>query len=207
MSNLEKDLRDCLSMISNDWDMQNDFNDKKTNFIYSTKSLKECLHLINFHKVDKDYTLHRWYNYMTSVYCEYLFCEYGAIHEQDKCNHDVDIYINEIPFDVKLTIYPAKLSNRPYNLKTRKGKNQLIQWYYSNQSQQARKQLLNRIYIVCDGNTPYECLKMKSDFNILKKKIKQFMEYSIKNGFNKLSIKDDNKEYILYSDIIYITYE
>lgn len=71
---------------------------------------------------------------MTSITCGYLFCEFGAIHEKDIHNNDVDIYINGISFDVKLTVYPAKLSKRPSDLMTREGKNSMIQWYYAKQS-------------------------------------------------------------------------
>lgn len=204
--NLEADLKKCLSLINSEWQTQNNYMDKKTNFIYKCNSLDDCINEIQKTGVDKEYALHRWYNYMTSVACEYLFCDYGATHDNNTYNHDTDIYINEIPFDVKLTIYPAKLNNRPYNLNTRKGKNQMIEWYYANQSQQSRKQLLNRIYVVCDGNTPYECLKMKSDFKLLRAKISAFMKYSLVNGINQIEIIDNSTKYTLMSDIVYITY-
>ena len=203
---LEADLKKCLTLINSQWPMQNNYMDKKTNFIYKCASLDECLNEISKNGVDKEYALHRWYNYMTSIACEYLFCEYGAIHDEDVYNHNIDIYINDIPFDVKLTIYPAKLRNRPYNLNTRAGKNEMIKWYYENQSQQSRKQLLNRIYVVCDGNSPYECLKMKSDFNILREKISAFMKHSLTNGINTIEITDKSAKYSLMSDIVYISY-
>lgn len=204
---LEKDLKKCLSLISADWKMQNNYMDRRSNFIYRCNTLEECLRQIQITGVDKEYALHRWYNYMTSIACEYLFCEFGAVHEEDVYNHDVDIYINGVPFDVKLTIYPAKLSHRPYDLKTRSGKNEMIKWYYANQSQQARKQMLNRLYVVCDSKDAYECLIMKSDFTTLRQKISAFMSYSIKNGVNKINIIDDGITYSLQSDIIYISYE
>ena len=204
---LEKDLKKCLSLISADWKMQNNYMDRRSNFIYRCNTLEECLRQIQITGVDKEYALHRWYNYMTSIACEYLFCEFGAVHEEDVYNHDVDIYINGVPFDVKLTIYPAKLSYRPYDLKTRSGKNEMIKWYYANQSQQARKQMLNRLYVVCDSKDAYECLIMKSDFTTLRQKISAFMSYSIKNGVNKINIIDDGITYSLQSDIIYISYE
>lgn len=112
---LENDLKRAINIISPIWDMQNNHSDKNTNFIYSTKSLDDCLVEIEKRGVDKEYALHRWYNYHTSVCCEYIFCEFGAIHEKNKYNHDVDIYINNTQFDVKLTVYPAKLSNKRYN--------------------------------------------------------------------------------------------
>ena len=205
-NNLEKDLKDCLAIIGSDWKMQNNYMDKRTNFIYQCETLASCLEKIRFTGVDKHYALHRWYNYMTSIACEYLFCDYGAIHDEDIYNHDVDIYINGVPFDVKVTVYPAKLSNRPYNLKTRDGKNQMIRWYYANQSQQARKQMLNRLYVVCDGKDSYECLVMKSDFTILREKIKAFMDYSLVNGVNTIQISDNGRTYNLQSDIVYISY-
>jgi len=206
MMNLEEDLKKCLSMINLDWKMQDNYQDKKTNFIYSCKTLDECLTKINEFSADKEYALHRWYNYMTSIAAEYIFCDYGAIHEKDVYNHDVDIYINKVPFDVKLTIYPNQLNTRPYDLKTRLGKNQMIRWYYANQSQQSRKQMLNRIYIVCDDDLPIERLKMKSDFQLLKTKIKLFMEHSIKNGLNQITIEGNGTTFNLYSDLIYISY-
>ena len=205
-NDIEKDLIECLGLISADWKMQSNNRDKSTNFIYKAKTLAECLDLIKRNNANKDYALHRWYNYITSLKCEDLFCEYGAVHDTNIYNHNIDIYINNIPFDVKLTVYPAKLSNRPYNLNTRTGKNELIRWYYTNQSQESRKQLLNRLYVVCDGKDSYECLKLKSDFPLLRKKIEHFMSYCLKNGINSLDIVDNGKQYTVYSDIIYISY-
>ncbi len=205
MSNLENDLIKCLELIDADWNMQNNYQDKKTNFIYKCKTLDDCLYQINLNKVNEQYALHRWYNYMTSIVCENIFCEFGAIHEKDIYNHDVDIYIDGIPFDVKVTIYPAKLSNRPYDLKKREGKNSMIKWYYEHQSQQSRKQLLNRLYVVCDSSDPYECLKMKSNFSLLREKIGAFMKHSLTNGVNEITIIDNNQLFKLKSDIIYIT--
>lgn len=204
---LEQDLKKCLSLINAYWKMQNNYMDKRSNFIYKCETLEECLKQIQIAGVDKEYALHRWYNYMTSVACEYLFCEFGAVQDEDIYNHDVDIYINGIPFDVKLTIYPAKLSHRPYDLKTRTGKNEMIKWYYANQSQQARKQMLNRLYVVCDGKDAYECLIMKSDFTILREKISAFMNYCVNNGVNSIEIIDGTNKYSLKSDIIYISYK
>ncbi len=79
-NDIEADLRECLTYISADWKMQTNFRDKETRFIYDAESLADCLEKIEKYKVDKSYALHRWYNYMTSVRCEQIFCEYGAKH-------------------------------------------------------------------------------------------------------------------------------
>ena len=199
---LEKDLQNIMNIISADWDMQNNHYDEASNFIYKVSSLDECLNEIERTGVNREYALHRWYNYVTSIQCEDIFCEYGAVHEADKCNHDVDIYIDEFPFDVKLTVYPAMLSSRPYDLNTRTGKNDMIRWYYANQSQQNRKQLLNRLYVVCDGPTAHESMVMKSNFDLMRERISEYMSYVREHGFNELTIVDAGREYRLKSDII-----
>ena len=202
---LEKDLKETMDIISSNWKMQTNSLDKRTNFIYRINSLEECLLEIERTGVERDYALHRWYNYKTSVYCEYIFCDYGAVHEKDKLNHDVDIYIDGVPFDVKLTLYPAKLSSRPYDLRTRSGKNDMIRWYYANQSQESRKQMLNRLYVVCDAPTPYENMVMKSNFDLMRQRISAYMEYVKSEGFNELIIKDGGSSYKLKSDIIHLS--
>ncbi|MDE7163596.1 MAG: hypothetical protein K2O44_05920 [Clostridia bacterium] len=203
---LQNDLLNCLKLIDPNWKIQDNKSDKDTNFIYKCNTLKECLDTISKKGADKQYALHRWYNYMTSIECENLFCTYGAVHEQDKCNHDVDIYINNIPFDVKVTVYPAKLSNRSYDLKTRSGKDEMIRWFYANQSQGARKQMVNRLYVVCDGTDQAECLKMKSDFSVLEAEISAFMNDALNSGVNQIQITDEGNVHNLLSDIIYISY-
>ena len=91
MSNIEKDLQDTLKLISSDWEMQNNEKDKETGFIYKVKTLEDCLKEIDKRQVNKEYALHRWYNYMTSIQSEYIFCEFGAVHEKNIYSHDVDI--------------------------------------------------------------------------------------------------------------------
>lgn len=201
---LERDLQKTMNIISENWEIQNDYYDGVSNFIYKTDSLDECLMEIERTGINKEYALHRWYNYMTSISCEYIFCEYGAVHEKDKYNHDVDIYIDEVPFDVKLTVYPVKLSSRPYDLSTRSGKNDMIRWYYANQSQQSRKQLLNRLYVVCDAPTSYENMVMKSKFDLMRQRISAYMQYVKLYGLNEITITDYGKDYKLKSDIIHL---
>jgi hypothetical protein len=194
-----------MELISEKWGMQNDQRDSRTNFIYRMNSLDECLIEIERTGVDKTYALHRWYNYMTSVICENIFCEYGAVHESNVYNHDVDIYVDSVPYDVKLTVYPARLKRGMYDLDTRRGKDDIIRWYYANQSQQSRKQMVNRIYVVCDGPTPYECMVLKSNFDLMRVKIAAFMRDIRVNGLNEIDIIDSGKVFRLKSDIVRIT--
>lgn len=206
---LENDLKRCADMIvSLPWRVQNNKNDRETNFIYDTYSLDRCIQLAEEKKLDVGYVLHRWYNYHTSVYCEDIFCDYGAVHEENRRNHDVDIYIDGTPFDVKLTAYPkALIPRRPYDLTTRSGKNDMIKWFYDNQSKGSRHQWLSRLYVVCDTNNKSELLKMKCDFDLLREAIGNFMRSNDARDFNQVVLNDasdNNREYTPYSDIIYV---
>ena len=80
----------------------------------------------------------------------------------------------------------------------------MIAWLYKHQSQQQRKHLANRLFIVCDGINQYESLCLKSDFDQIRNKIQIYLQNVKENGFNKITIKDNGKEYIVNSDIIYI---
>lgn len=201
---LEQDLQKVASQLKSQWKRQDNVTDKATNFIYNATTLDQCLAEIKRTGVDENYALHRWYNFQTSIYCEEIFCDYGAVPDADRYNHDVDIYIDRIPFDVKLTVYPAKLASKPYDLTKRSGKNSMITWYYENQSQQNRKQLLNRLYVVCDGASPQETILLKSDFELIRTKIKSFMDNTKKEGVNTIVIKDGGKDFSLQCEIIYI---
>lgn len=201
---LENELKKALNYISADWKMQNNYQDYRSNFIYKVNTVDECIKLAQMNNIEIAYVLHRWYNFHTSTYCEKIFVEFGAKKEEDYRNKEIDIYINNEPFDVKVSVYPKALSNHPYDLTTREGKNEMIKWLYEHQSQQQRKHLKNRLFIVCDGKTQYDNLCLKSDFEQIRNKIKTFMINVNDQGFNELEIIDGQNVYKVKSDIIYI---
>ena len=202
----QEELKKALSLISLEWGRQNNRFDKRSNFIYRVETVDEGLQKAREMAIDENYVLQRWYNYQTSIYCEGLFVKYGAQKEKQLYNHDIDIYINEIPYDVKLTVYPAKLkrSGEILNLHNRDDKNTLIRWMYANQSQEGRKHLKNRMFIVCNGENTYQNLALKSDFDIIETRISGYFHFLENNEPNKLVIQDAGQEYEVYSDIISI---
>ena len=203
-TNIENELKKALDIIDENWSMQNNVNDYKSNFIYNTLTLNEVIKKAQENEIDVKYAVHRWYNFHTSITCEKIFTEYGAIKEQNIKHKKIDIYLKDTPFDVKLTVYPKKLSEHPYDLNTREGKSEMIKWMYANQSQEGRKHLANRLFIVCDGNSSYDNLCLKSDFAQIRDKIKKYVDYTNKNGFNEIIIEDQGETYKVCSDIIYI---
>jgi hypothetical protein len=203
---LEADLKRCLNLLSQVWTKQSDQLDKQTNFIYKADSLDSLQKMIKSQMVNEQYALHRWYNFKTSTYLQTIFCDFGAIQETNPYHHDIDIYILGNSFDIKLTVFPQKLSQNHFSINTRSGKNSLIRWYYANQSQESRKQILNRIYVVCDGKNQKENQILKSEFDIIRKKVKNFFMYANAHGINKIEITDLLKVKMVYSEIIRVSY-
>lgn len=177
---------------SNDWD-------HNTNFIYTTYSFKKLLQkTASLSQELKDYALNRWYNYWSAMAAEDIFAQ----HDNVKANKNiydklVDFTIDDIPFDHKTSIFPNGF-NKDITYAKRNEK-ELINWLYENQSQQGRKHLKNRLFIVLYDNNR-EHWKMKSEIMVMKEKIDRYMRLFDK-GKLKYFTFDDEK---ILSDIIWI---
>lgn len=155
----------------NDWD-------QKTTFIYKTITYdslkKECLKRFPTNQGLKHYALCRWYNYHTHDSILRMFLGYKRVIIEKKLKHrTIDIYIDEEPFDIKLSIYPKNLVNKRNTLTDR----EICRWLYKNQSVGRRKHLKNRLFIlVLDSKDPRESWKIKREFPLIRKEIKKFMQ-------------------------------
>lgn len=138
---------------------QNNHWDSLTNFVYQidefddlVKSVKKTFHnLSKKQKVDKteffNYAANRWYNFQSARAVEEIFCSLpGIIAAKNSRDRLVDFAINGINFDHKTSVFPREYG---YDLDhAQKNKRELIQWLYDNQSQQQRKHMKNRLFIV-----------------------------------------------------------
>ena len=198
---LEQALKKRWSYIYNWWRKQNNIWDKNTNFIYKIRTFSELLNKINNFDEDlKNYALNRWYNYWSAMWAEYIF----STHPNVKPNKDIydklkDFTIDEISFDHKTSVYP-KWFGQPYNY-WKENKEELIKWLYDNQSQQWRKHLKNRLFIVLYDPINQEHWKMKAEIKLLKDWIDLYMKWFNKNKLCKFNFW----EWTVYSDIIWIT--
>lgn len=159
---------------------QNDNFDKQTNFIYHTFPFEEVLKEIDKRfKSEKDYdlyfnyTINRWYNFWSAQAIESIFCSLPnvkpAMDSKDKL---VDFTIDGVSFDHKTSIFPK---NFPYKIdEAIKKTNELIKWLYKNQSQQQRKHLRNRLFVVLYSHNG-EHWKLKSEISWLKERIEKYM--------------------------------
>jgi len=189
----EQELKRALCLFNEQWQRQNDELDKLSEFVYEIDNLDFIIKICKVKNIDLNYALHRWYNFQCAQYHEFLFCKNGAVKENDKRHKTIDFYINKVPFDLKTSVYPKKFRQN-LNLNLRENKNELIRWLYQNQSSQGRQHFDNRLFLICQN------LDSKSNLESIELKIKAFLDYSQKNGFNKIEINNN----LIFSDIIWV---
>ncbi len=199
LSFLETELKKRLQYPYRWGRKQEDSWDYKTNFIYKTNTFKELLAKTStFNTNLKDYALNRWYNFWSAMAVESIFTKHpNIIANTNKYDKLIDFKIDTIPFDHKTSVYPFKYPN---NLSIAlNNKKDLIKWLYKNQSQESRKHLKNRLFIVLYDTQTKKHWKLKSEITELQKIIDTYI-----NSFNKKNlIALDFGEGTVLSDIIW----
>lgn len=184
LSEIENELKKRLIHPYNWGQKQNDNFDKQTNFIYHAFLFKDILKEINQRfKSEKEYDLYfnysinRWYNFWSAQAVENIFCSLPNVKPAlDSKDRLVDFTIQGEAFDHKTSIFPKGF---PYKIEEAiKKTDELIEWLYKNQSQQQRKHLKNRLFIVLYAHNG-EHWKLKSEISWLKERIEKYMV-----GFN-----------------------
>ena len=159
------------------WGMrQSDVCDAKTNFIYTTQTFSALEEKTkDFEQNLKNYAYNRWLNFWSAVGVEQIFCRHRGItpnlNYKDKL---VDFKIGSICFDHKTSVFPKTYpKDIAYALQH---KEELIYWLYENQSQQGRKHLKNRLFVVLyNSQNPSEHWKLKAELAFLKEKIDAYV--------------------------------
>lgn len=181
---IEKELKKRLTYPYKWGRKQNDEFDRLTNFVYQIISFEEVLKATESrfrkdraHQNIINYALNRWYNFWSAQAVEKIFCSLPnvkpALDEKDRL---VDFTIDNFTFDHKTSIFPK---NFPYTIEEAiKKTDELILWLYKHQSQQRRKHLKNRLFIVLYSSDG-EHWKLKAEISWLKERIEKYME-----GFN-----------------------
>ncbi len=177
---IEKELKKRLASPYKWGRKQNDDFDKLTNFVYRISLFEEVLKEIEIRfKKDKEhenianYALNRWYNFWSAQAVEKIFCSLPNVKPAlDSKDRLVDFSIDGVTFDHKTSVFPK---NFPHPISEAiKKTEELIKWLYKNQSQQQRKHLKNRLFIVlysADG----EHWKLKAEIFWLKERIEKYM--------------------------------
>ena len=200
LARVEKELKNRLSYPyiwgrkqSNDWDRQ-------TNFIYSTYSMNALIRK-SFHLSQelRNYAFNRWYNYWSAMAIEYIFTSYPKV-EANRNIYDklVDFTIDSIAFDHKTSIFPKGFK---HSLEyAQKNELELLEWLYNNQSQEGRKHLKNRLFVIVYDSKDFQHWRVKAEIALLQKHIKEYLK-----NFSKESLKRlDFGEGEVLSDIIWV---
>ena len=163
--------------MGDSWQKQNNLLDRKTKFVYDVDNFelldRMCKTMLK-NEDDRKYAYHRWVNLNISNYCEELFCKYGAEKVKNKKDKEKDIFIDNVPFDVKVTNYPST-SYESFNLDIDQGKKDLCIWLYNNQSNEGRQHFKNRLFVVCCGNNMEEKWRNRTNLKLLDDHIRDFM--------------------------------
>lgn len=195
LKEIENELKKRLAYKYKWGQKQNDSFDKLTDFIYNTFSFEDLLKVIETKfKSEKDYdlyfnyTINRWYNFWSAYAVENIFCSLPNVKPAlDRKDRLVDFTIDGVSFDHKTSVFPK---NFPYKIdEAIKRTDELIRWLYKYQSQQQRKHLKNRLFIVLYSNDG-EHWKLKSEILWLKDRIEKYMigfnpDYLMKFKFEK----------------------
>lgn len=218
---IQKELEKAKPYLNYKWKVQDNINDKLTNFIYWCESYDELIYYFEKenkkNEIDFSYVIHRWYNYKVSKTIEAIFTSYNICKaEKDEKHKEIDFYLFQVPFDLKVTVMPSDFFGKPKDFfKKRSNRNKLIDWFYENQSQGQRKHIANRLFVVCKGennrNSNIKSKELKSDFELIHKQIENFLlftalskEKNQKEFFNKRYFNFDGSTYTPYGDAIIV---
>lgn len=186
---------------------QNDLWDDYTRFIYQIKDWEELVEAMKIcyakHQLDKKmlfhYAANRWYNFWSAMAVEQIFTELKEVTPAlNPKNRLIDFAINGIHFDHKTSVFPRKF---PENIAyAKEHPREIISWLYKNQSQEQRKHLKNRLFIIVYDKTGAHW-KMKAELSEMKSHIEKYVRNF---STEKLEIFDFEPPHKTYSDVIWI---
>ena len=193
---IESELQHRLSYKYVWYRKQNDIWDSYSNFIYTTITWKDLIpkisEEINRLQIDKNhffyYVINRWYNYWSAIAIELIFANLdGVIPAKNKKDRLVDFSILGEKFDHKTSVFP-KGFNKPLEYAI-KNPVELIQWLYHNQSQQSRKHLENRMFVIVYDSIHGEHWKLKAQISWLKDVISTYVTTFESSKLYKLQLQ------------------
>ena len=179
---------------------QSNMWDKETNFIYTTYSCDALLR--KTHALDpalRDYALNRWYNFWSAMAVEDIFTAHdNVVAHTNSYDKLVDFSIDGVAFDHKTTVFPKGFGYDFAYAKAHPRK--LIEWLYQNQSQEGRKHLKNRLFIVLYDNKTAAHWKMKAEIMQFQKAIDSYVKQFSAQKLQQFSFDGE----AVYADILWI---
>lgn len=201
LKKMQHELRKRLAYPYRWGRIQNDSADQQTAFIYHTTQFDQLQHqAASLPQSLQNYAYNRWLNFWSAKAVEQIFGNHPAVTPHRNPYHKtIDFYLQKIPFDHKTTIFPKGYEkNLEY---AQNNQSELLHWLYENQSQQSRKYLQNRIFIVLyNTQRPSEHWKLKAEILLIQQKIIEYLSTFDLRHMVKLSGRSTG----VYADIIWI---
>lgn len=200
LQSLESELKKRLDFPYNWGRKQSDEWDRKTKFIYQTQYFESLENQCKeFDDNLRNYAFNRWLNFWSAKAIEQIFTNYPNVRkEENQFSKTVDFYISEIPFDHKSSVFPKQFGQSlDYAIDHKK---ELIEWLYQNQSQQGRKHLENRLFIIFFNEKSNEHWKLKTELTLIQEKIEDYVRNFSKDNLVSLNLDS----HAILSDIIWI---
>ena len=200
LQSLESELKKRLNFPYNWGRKQSDDWDFKTKFIYQTRDfegLENQCH--DFEEGLRNYAFNRWLNFWSAKAVEAIFASNQLVKkEENQFSKTVDFYISGIPFDHKSSVFPRQFGKSfDYALQHKK---ELIEWLYSNQSQEGRKHHANRLFIIFYDAQNGDHWKLKTELTLIKEKITDYL-----GNFSRANLVSLHLESCeILSDVIWI---
>ena len=160
---------------------QNDEWDRFTDFVYHIFSFEALLKEIESRfKVEPmyeeilNYGMNRWYNFWSAKAIEQIFCSHPGVKAARDSNDRLrEFRIGDLSFDHKTSTYPRGF-NHDLDF-GQKHPRELIEWFYTHQSQQRRKHFENRIFIVLYA-TDGQHWRLKAELSWLEGILKTYLD-------------------------------
>lgn len=180
---LQAELNKALADFKSWGDVQNDRFDSYTKYIYNTETYDELVEKtkktcevypdLEYDRVFR-YALNRWFNHMISDFAESVFLSHDIVEDEpDIYNKEIDFYINDIPFDLKMSVFPKWFEKDIDYAMVHK--EELIERMYKHCSKEKRLHNGNKMFIVCyssDGDHN----SVKGNLQWVKEVIDEYME-------------------------------
>jgi hypothetical protein len=178
---------------------QGDAWDRLSNFIYRVQTLagvrRQAQAVARANRLDVepfvDYTIRRWYNHHTHDQILKIFFAHPDVRpEANPKNRQIDFYLRNIPFDLKVSRFPrAYPETITY---ARKNPHHLAEWQYLHQSKQGRYHLGNRLFIVLHNSVqPEQSWRLRREFEMLGALVTEFLNRPILLG---LAVTDQHTQ-------------
>lgn len=208
MHSIENELKKRWKYPYKWYQKQNNLWDTYTNFIYKTPTWEELVaaiaNTVATHKLDKKacfyYASNRWYNFWSAMAVETLFCKHPEVQPaKNPKDKQMDFYLHNIPFDHKTSVFPKRFGTGLDEAKSNPEK--LLYWLYNHQSQQGRKHLANRLFVVVfhSGGAHW---KLKAEISLIEQAIIEYITTFDAKKMKKLVFPNGKTA---VSDIIWVT--